>query len=68
MLYFVETHSAIVRFCFFVTGKFGHVRYSVKATLVKPWAFNESTKTAFTVLESVALSKFPRSNVSTTTN
>ena len=47
--------------CF--SGKYGHVRYSLKAILVKPGKANKSIKIAFTVLDMVNLNKIPNINV-----
>ena len=45
------------------TGKHGYVRYSIKATLVKPWKINKSTKVAISVLDLVDLNRTTNLNV-----
>ncbi|XP_076766720.1 arrestin domain-containing protein 17 [Xylocopa sonorina] len=37
--------------------KYGHVRYVVKATIDRPWAFNHECKVAFTVVSSLNLNE-----------
>jgi hypothetical protein len=46
-------------------GEYGYVRYTVKATLDRPWKFDHEVKAAFTVLSHLDLNLDPRNRVST---
>lgn len=45
-------------------GEYGHVRYTVKATIEKPKRFTHVTKTAFSVIGSLDLNTIPQIDVS----
>jgi hypothetical protein len=36
-------------------GKFGHIRYTVKVVIKRPWKFDHEIKSAFTVISPVDL-------------
>lgn len=45
-------------------GEYGHIRYYIKAAIMKPWRMNHVTKTAFTVSSILDLNSIPEANKS----